>query len=43
MEGYLNTLNNEVKTLDESKDHFGKRNEIFRNELSDILRKYENR
>jgi len=43
MDNYLKNINNEIMTLDETKNHFSKRNEIFRNELSDVLRKYENR
>ena len=43
MDHYLKSIKNEIRTMEECKSHFCNRNENNRNELSDILRKYENR
>ena len=42
MFSYLNSLKNEISIISGMKEHFSKRNLMFKNEVSELLRKYEN-
>jgi hypothetical protein len=43
MKTYSDTIEAELKVMKDQKGHFEKRNELFKNELSGLLQKYENR
>jgi hypothetical protein len=43
MNSYLHSLQSEISVMKDTKSHFENRNHMFNNEVSELLRKYENR
>jgi hypothetical protein len=43
MNTYLKSLKSEIAVMRDMKPHFENRNDMFNNEVSELLRKYENR